>query len=180
MNENETELTAELISTQTTTERVIQIFTAIGTAVALILLSLGYISAPADDNEPTARGVTNFDSLTLSDDLVVGGSMDVTGATTFGSGDLYPLLIDDSSEAIYVTQSTFTGTEVITSSAHGLTAITAAGCTLGESPATGAGDGALCWVEFASETLTVTVEQDDWVTDATNSTIVDYWVAGTP
>lgn len=166
-----------------TTEGIIQIFTAIGTAVALILLSLGYIS-DAGGNEPTARGVTNFDSLTLSEDLVVGddatvaGDLTVTGASS--SGGLYPLLIDDSSEAIYVTQSTFTGTEVITTSTHGLTAITAAGCTLGETPATGSGDGALCWVEFASTTLTVTVEQDDWTTNAANSTIVDYWVAGTP
>lgn len=177
-----------------TTERVIQIFTAIGTAVALILLSFGYISGTpaASDNEATARGVTNFDSLTLSEDLVVGddatvsgdlavtGALDVTGAPTFGSGSLYPLLIDDSSEAIYFTQSTFTGTEVITTSTHGLSAITAAGCTLGESPATGAGDGALCWVGWSGTTLTVTVEQDDWTTDAANSTIVDYWVAGTP
>lgn len=148
-----------------TYEGVISIFTAIGTAIALILLSLGYISAPAGDNEATARGVTNFDSLTLSDDLVVGGSVTIGGDTV---------------DAIYATQSTFTGTEVITSSTHGLTAITAAGCSLGESPATGSGDGALCWVGWSGTTLTVTVEQDDWTTNAANSTIVDYWVIGTP
>lgn len=171
-----------------TFDRVVSIFSALGTAVALILLSLGYISgAPvADGNEPTARGVTNFDSLTLSEDLVVGddasvtGDLAVTGDYTFGSSGLNALLIDDSSEAIYLTQSTFTGTEVITTSTHGLSAITAAGCALGESPATGAGDGALCWVGWSGTTLTVTVEQDDWTTDAANSTIVDYWVAGTP
>lgn len=165
-----------------TYQGLIQIFTAIGTAVALVLLSLGYISdagAPGD-NEPTARGVTNFDSLTLSDDLVVGDDATVSGDLIIGGSSLYPLLINDSSEAIYVTQSTFTGTEVITTSTHGLSAITAAGCALGESPATGAGDGALCWVGWSGTTLTVTVEQDDWTTNATNSTIVDYWVAGTP
>lgn len=82
-----------------TTQGVIQIFTAIGTAVALVLLSLGYISdagAPGD-NEATARGVTNFDSLTLSEDLIVtddstltddvavGGDLTVTGSSTFAA-----------------------------------------------------------------------------------------------
>lgn len=91
-----------------TYQGVIQIFTAIGTAVALVLLSLGYIAkddaadtavgdgavVPVDeagDNEPTARGVTNFDSLTLSNDLVVGddatvaGDLTVTGSTSGGA-----------------------------------------------------------------------------------------------
>lgn len=61
-------------------ETVVQIFTAIGTAVALILLAFGYISPAAGDNEATARGVTNFDSITLSEDLVVGD--DVTSPVT--------------------------------------------------------------------------------------------------
>lgn len=58
------------------------IVTAIGTAVALVLLAFGFLSYGDGPNVPTARGVTNFDSLTLSDNLVVGGTSSVTGAST--------------------------------------------------------------------------------------------------
>lgn len=74
--------------TKLTYQGVISIFTAIGTAVALVLLSLGYISdAGAPGNEATARGVTNFDSLTLSQDLIVGDDTTLTDDVTIG-GDL--------------------------------------------------------------------------------------------
>lgn len=69
----------------------IQAGTAVLTAVALVLLALGFLSD--DRNQPEARGVTNFDSLTLSSDLVVGndasvaGDLAVTGALAT-TGDL--------------------------------------------------------------------------------------------
>jgi len=152
-----------------TTSAVMQIFTAIGTAVALVLLAFGFITSdPAGgDNEATARGTTNFDTIE-ADALII------------GDDSMYPLLSDDSSEAIYAASATITGTSAITASTHSLSAITAAGCTLGESPGTGAGDGALCWVGVSGTTATITVEQDDWTTDATAGTIINYWIIGTP
>lgn len=182
-----------------TLERVKDALTAVAAAVVAIVGVIYSLQADfSGGNEPTARGVTNFDSLTLSDDLVVGddttltddatvggdltvtGALDVTGATTFGSGSLYPLLINDSSEAIYAASGTITGTLVLTASTHGLASITAGFCTLGSTPATGAGDPALCWLGFSGTTFTVTVEQDDWTTNASVPATVNYAVIGTP
>lgn len=153
-----------------TTTAVVQIFTAIGTAVALVLLAFGFITEPdaaGGDNEATARGTTNFDTIE-ADALIV------------GDDSMYPLLSDDSSEAIYAASTTVTGTLAVAAGTHSLSAITAAGCTLGESPGTGAGDGALCWVGVSGTTATITVEQDDWTTDATEPTVINYWIIGTP
>jgi hypothetical protein len=153
----------------------------LATAVALILALLGFLEMDmVEGNDPTARGVTNFDSITLAEDLSVGDDATITGDLIVGSGSLYPLLIDDSSEAIYAGSSTITGTEAITTASHGLSSITAAGCSLGESPGTGAGDAALCWVGVSGSTVTVTVEQDDWTTDATAGASIYYWIIGTP
>ena len=139
---------------------------AVVTAVALVLALLGVIgSAPAGDNEATARGVTNFDSITLSDDLIVGGSVTIDGDTVDG---------------LYAASTTVTGTLAVAAATHGLSAVTAAGCSLGESPGTGAGDGALCWVGVSGTAATITVEQDDWTTNATAGTVINYWIIGTP
>lgn len=168
----------------------IQLATQILGVIALFLVSFGLLKPDAapTDNEATARGTTNFDSLVLSQDLTVGddatvtGDLDVTGATTFGTGNLSPLLTADTNEAVFTASYTFTGTKVITSLLHGFeTGVTSAFCTLGESPGTGAGDGALCWVDIgATENVTITVEQDDFVTNAANSTAVYVGVVGTP
>lgn len=174
------------MSNKITYERLTEAVKAIAAAVIAVALLFGWISQPAEDNAPTARGTSNFGSIALSDDLVVGddasiaGDLAVTGATTLGSGSLYPLLINDSSEALYVGSTTITGTLAITNSTHGLTTVTAAVCTLGATPATGAGDGALCWVGVSGGTATITVEQDDWTTNATNSVVVNYAIVGTP
>lgn len=161
-------------SNKLTRQQVYNIAMAILAAALLLGQTLGWF-AP-DGDEPTARGVTNFNSVTLSGDL------DVTGAATFGSGNLSPLLSADTNEAVFTASYTFTGTKVITSLLHGFeTGVTAAFCTLGETPATGSGDGALCWVGIgATENVTVTVEQDDWVTNAANSTKVYVGIVGTP
>lgn len=173
-----------------TYERLAEAVKAVGIAVIAVALAFGLVSAPtetpADDNQPTARGVTNFDSLTLSDDLVVGGdssvtgALDVDGAVTFGSGALYPLLINDSSEGIYAASALVTGTAVLNTSNHGFSSVTAAFCTLGSTPGTGAGAPALCWASVSGVTVTITVEQDDWTTNATVSGTVNYAVLGTP
>lgn len=173
-DENEIQLSVGEIRTKTTADTVVQIFTAIGTAVALVLLAFGFItdSGPAaGSNQAEARGVTNFDSITLSEDLVVGDDVTITGDLVVGG---------DTVEAIYAASTTVTGTLAITGSTHSLSAITAAGCTLGESPGTGSGDGALCWVGVSGTTATITVEQDDWTTNASNGTVINYWIIGTP
>lgn len=184
-----------------TKSQFVDLATKIIGVVALLLLAFGQLQsdAPAEDGA-TARGTTNMDTLVLSQDLTVtddatigddtavtgdltvGGTLDITGATTFGSGNLSPLLTADSNEAVFTTSYTFTGTKVITSSLHGMaTGVTSAFCTLGETPATGAGDGALCWVGIgATKNVTVTVEQDDWTTNAANSTKVYVAIVGTP
>lgn len=145
----------------------IQAGSAVVTALALILALFGFIGPMASDNQAEARGVTNFDTVEV-DSLIVGGS------------NMYPLLSDDSAEALYAASTTVTGTLAITASTHSLSAITAAGCTLGESPGTGSGDGALCWVGVSGTTATITVEQDDWTTNASNGTVINYWIIGTP
>lgn len=167
-----------------TKKQFFEIATSVITAVALILIAFGVL-APDDsavivDNEPTARGVSNFDDITLSGSLNVGGALDVTGASTFGSSNMYPLLTDSASQGIYVGQSTITGTATIAAGTHSLSAVTAAFCTLGQSPATGAGAPALCWTSFTTTTVTITVEQDDWTSNATSGAIVNYAIVGTP
>jgi len=168
--ENEVHLSVGEI--KTTTDTVVQIFTAIGTAVALILLAFGYITdSGAGDNQPEARGVTNFDSITLSEDLVVGDDVTITGALSVGGDDV---------DAIFAASTTVTGTLAVTSATHGLSAVTAAGCTLGATPSTASGGPALCWVGVSGTTATITVEQDDWTTNATSPVTINYWVIGTP
>ncbi len=149
----------------------IQAASAVVTAVALILALIGVIGPAAGDNEAEARGVTNFDSITLSEDLVVGDDVTIAGALSVGGDDM---------DAIYAASTTVTGTLAVTSATHGLSAITAAGCTLGATPSTASGAPALCWVGVSGTTATITVEQDDWTTNATSSVIINYWIIGTP
>lgn len=168
-----------------TKKQFIELATQIVLALGVLLVAFGLLkpdAAAPTDNEATARGVTNFDSLTLSQDLIVGDDLDVAGDTTFGTGNLSPLLTADTNEAVFTASYTFTGTKVITSLLHGFeTGVTSAFCTLAETPATGSGDGALCWVGIgATQNVTVTVEQDDWTTNAANSTAVYVGVVGTP
>lgn len=163
-----------------------QALSAVVTAVALILLMFGVVAPDQNPNDATARGITHFDSLTLENDLVVGddatvtGDLAVTGATTVGTSTMYPLLTDTASQGVYTASSTITGTLTITASTHSLSALTAAFCTLGETPATGAGAGALCWASVSGTTAVVTVEQDDWTTNATVGHVVHYSLVGTP
>lgn len=151
--------------------------TVIG-ALALILVAFGVLQPDTAANQPEARGVSNFDTLTA--DVVNAGALDVTGSPTFGASNMYPLLTDTSSQGVYVGQTTFTGTLAVTAATHGLSAVTAAFCTLGQSPGTGAGAPALCWSGFTTTTVTFTVEQDDWTTNATSGAIVNYAIVGTP
>ncbi len=166
---------------------------AVGVASLVIIamaVAFGLVSEPApaaEENQPTARGgVSNFDDITLSgdlsvgDDATVGGDLAVTGATTFGTSTMYPLLTDTASQGIYVGSTTITGTLAITASTHSLSALTSAVCVLGATPATGAGDAALCWVGLSGTTATITVEQDDWTTNASNGVIIHYAIVGTP
>ena len=52
-------------------------------AIALVLVAFGVLSSDAAPNEVTARGVSNFDSLTLGNDLVVQTPFGDSGHTTF-------------------------------------------------------------------------------------------------
>lgn len=161
-----------------TKKQFFEIASSVITAVALILIAFGVLtpdeSAVIVDNEPTARGVSNFDDITLS------GSLDVDGSMTLGSSNMYPLLTDTASQGIYVGQSTITGTATIAAGTHSLSAVTAAFCTLGQSPGTGAGAPALCWTSFTTTTVTITVEQDDWTSNATSGAVINYAIVGTP
>lgn len=169
-----------------TKQQVYNIAQALLTAVLLLGVTLGWFT-DGEVDEPTARGTTNFSNVELSGDLEVGddatilGDLDITGATTFGSGNLSPLLTDTASEVLFATERTITGTATITTLVHGVDDITAAFCTMGQTPSTGAGAAALCWVDFgATGNLTITVEQDDWVTNASGSAVIEYIVVGTP
>lgn len=151
--------------------------TVIG-ALALVLVAFGVLQPDTAANQPEARGVTNFDTVTA--DVVNAGALDVTGSPTLGASNMYPLLTDTASQGVYVGQTTFTGTLAVTAASHGLSAVTAAFCTLGQTPGTGAGAPALCWSGFTTTTVTFTVEQDDWTTNATSGAIVNYAIVGTP
>lgn len=60
-----------------------ELATHIVAVLALLGIAFGVLQAgPTAVDAPEARGVTNFDSLTLSDDLVVGGTAAITGAMT--------------------------------------------------------------------------------------------------
>lgn len=145
-----------------TGSQIVEIFTAIGTAIALILLAFGY----ATSNEaPTAKGTTNFSDLAV-DSLTIDGNSPVVGGTTLG---------------IYAAQVQVTGTLAIAAGTHGLSAITSAVCSLAEDgPSTGAGEAALCWIGTSGTTVTITTEQDDWTTNATAMTPVNVIIVGTP
>lgn len=156
-----------------TYSQILQIFTAVGTAVALILLAFGLVVADPAANQPEARGVTNFDSLSAT-------ALDVAGSPTFGTSNMYPLLTDTSSQGIYVGRSTITGTATILAATHGLSSITAVFCTMGQTPSTASGAAALCWTSFTGTTATITVEQDDWTTNATGAAVINYAIVGTP
>lgn len=138
-------------------------------AVALLLIGISFV-LPSGDNEPAAKGTTNFsdlvaDSLTV-DSLTVDGNTPVVGGTTLG---------------IYAAQVQVTGTLAIAAATHGLSAITSAVCSLAEDgPSTGAGEAALCWIGTSGTTVTITAEQDDWTTNATVMTPVNVIIVGTP
>lgn len=84
-----------------TKKEFVELATRIVGVLALVLVAFGVLQpsdAPVVEvNQPEARGVTNFDSLTLSDDLVVGGTAAITGALTqtgaFTGGD--DVTVDD-------------------------------------------------------------------------------------
>lgn len=104
--------------------QVMQGLTSLITGIAILLLAFGFLrddSATAvTDNEPTARGVSNFDDITLSGDLVVGddttfgddvavaGDLTVTGSATVSAD----VTVDDTFN-IDDTDSLITGTQSI-------------------------------------------------------------------
>lgn len=147
-------------------------------AIALSLLFGGLgLAAP---NAPTVRGVSNFDDITLADDLVVGDDADVGGALTFGANDLYPLGDTTDGQAVYAASSTVTGTLVITGSTHGLSSISSAQCTLNAPGGNSAGDPAVCNPIVSGTVVTVTIYQDDFATEATSGILTSYALIGSP
>jgi hypothetical protein len=160
------------------------------TALALVALvfvglsSIGKGEAPAIEPPPAppAAGVSNFDSLTLSDDLNVGGDADVTGSITVGSSDLYPLGSATDGQAVYAASGLITQTLVVTESAHALSTITSAFCQLNQAPSAAATSAAYCVPIVSGTTVTVTLYQDDFVTavGASDSAQTSYEIIGTP
>ena len=128
-------------------------------------------------------GVTNMDSLTLSNDLIVTDDstltddVDVGGELSFGANDLYAVgFATEGQQAVYGT-STMTTTEAVV---HGLTTVTFCVASLGEDPETGAGDAAAVSVAVAANACTIKTWQDDF-TAATETSVVVHWlVIGAP
>ncbi len=168
-------------SNKWTKQQVLNLVMAILVPILTLLVGLDYLAPDPAPDEPTARGTTNFDDIVLSGDLTVGDDLDVTGSATFGSGNLSALLSDTDGQVVFVAERSVTGTATIGTGVHGVDDITAAFCTMGQTPSTGAGAAALCWVDFgATGNLTITVEQDDWTTNASVVAVIEYLVVGTP
>lgn len=158
------------------------ILLTIGTVAALVLGGLAFFGTTAD-NAPTARGTTNFDSLTLSGNLNVGGTSAVTGNTDFagtlqyGADNLYPVgFATSGQQAVYGT----TGITTTGTAAHGLTTVTFCTATLGEDPGTGAGDAASVSVAVAANVCTLKAWQDDFSAATEADVAVQWLVIGAP
>jgi hypothetical protein len=105
-------------------------------------------------------------------------NLDVAGSVTYGTSDLYPLGYDTDGYQLVYGSDDVTGNKAV---GHGLTTVTWAVCSLAEDPTSGAGDGAYCTVLAASNVVTVTVWQDDFVTEATEEDVAVNWlVVGQP
>lgn len=149
--------------------------------IAIIVAGFLGVSYPIPEppqDQVVQLGTTNFDDLVLSGDLTVGDDADVAGSLTVGTSSLYPLgHASDGLQAVYATTG-ITGTAQL---AHGLTTVDWALCTMAEAPTAGVGDGAYCGVISASNIVTATVYQDDFVTAATEADVAVNWlVIGTP
>lgn len=162
--------------------------------VAAAITLAGYLGfthpLPEPPEDIIQLGTTHFGSLeleddltvtddgTIGDDLTVAGDLTVTG--NINQGSLYGV-VGAAALEIYGSTATFTGTTSIGTATHGVSDVNSVTCAMGETPATGAGDGAMVWCAFgATGNITLTVEQDDFTTNAANSTVVNYIVIGTP
>ena len=118
------------------------------------------------------------DDLTVLDDSTLTDDVDIGGTLNFGANDLNPLgYASDGYQAVFGTTA-ITGTAT---AAHGLTTVTFALCTLGRDPDDDAGDAAHCTLTVSSNTVTLKVWQDDFVTEATETDIDVHWlVIGQP
>lgn len=97
-----------------------------------------------------------------------------TGNITVGSE--YALLFDTASTTVVAGTGTITGTA---SYAHGLTTVEFAICAMNQVADDDAGDAARCVATYGSTTVTVTLYQDDWVTQATETDIpISYFAVG--
>ena len=160
-------------------ERAAAIGAPILTAIAILLLAFSFFTSEPAADEPViiggaTEGVSNFDDLAVSGDLDVGDDL------TFWAGNVYPLGSETNDLAVYAATATFSGTLDVGAATHGLTSIVAAFCTLGQTPGTGAGAPAHCWTSVSALTATLTVEQDDWTTNATSAAVVEYLLIGAP
>jgi hypothetical protein len=127
-------------------------------------------------------GTTHFtnisaEDLTATDDLVVTDDADIGGSLTVGTGNLYPLGIATDGYGIYCNQSTFTGTQVITTASHGLTTPAVVLTSLASAPDDDAGDPFIAYAVWSGSTVTLTVAQDDG-TNAASAAVVDYCMLG--
>ena len=122
-------------------------------AVQLMILDeLGSLDAQA-------MGITNLDQLQLETSN-------------------YPLEYTSSGKELVWGVGSITGTGT---ASHGLTTVTFAVCTLGEDPTSGSGDAAMCTASVSGNVVTLKTWQDDFVTAATEGTVVVHWlVVGTP
>lgn len=139
---------------------------------------------PAEPDAIQALGTSHFtnvqaEDITATDDLFVTDDATITGTVNLANS-LYPLGTATDGQAIYASSATITGTSAITTSTHGLSTVTAAVCDINAAPGTGAGDPAFCVPVVSGTTVTITVKQDDWTTDATSGAVTSYAIIGSP
>lgn len=165
-------------------EKIVGIATNIIGAIALVLVAFGVLT-DGTANQPSARGTSNFDivsaeQLTSTDDLTVTDDADIGGSINIGTSNLYPLLNATDGQAVYAATATITGTSAIAAGTHGFSTIIGAVCDINAAPGVTAGDPAFCVPVVSGTTVTITVKQDDWTTNATSGVSTSYVIIGTP
>ena len=152
--------------------------------IAVLTIFAFLVSCKPDLSEYEFAGTTNFDTISLTEDLTVGDDltvtddMDVGGDANFGSSNLYPVGYASAGQQVVYGTEAITGT---TTASHGLTTVTMCLCTLNRDPDDDAGDAAMCTTSVSSNVCTVKLWQDDFVTAATEVGVSTHWlVIGAP
>ena len=160
-------------------------------ALSLVALVAAVIlgSQPQDSSDPWGVRSSGYDMCDVyveqgctkqvvasggETEIQSGGTLDVQAGATFNIGSNYPVVLDTASSVIVVGGGSITGTA---SYAHGLTTVEFAACHMNQTADDDAGDAARCVATHGTTTITATLYQDDWVTQATETDIPITYVA---